>query len=583
MNENTTSNVLLDISNLSVSYPLEVNTPANSEDGQGADFFALRDICLTVKAGQIVGVVGESGAGKSTIGKAVLGLLDPNARIRSGEISLNSEELLHCSESQFEKIRGRKIGYIYQNPMTALNPVLTIGEQVIEAIEANTSKVGEEARKYAIELLEQADVSLAEDRLSKYPHQLSGGLCQRIVFAIAIAANPALIIADEPTTALDVTVQKSVLQTLRKLSQQHQVAIILITHDMGVVAEMCNYVYVLRHGQHVEQGKTKALIHHPQQDYTKSLMASVPRMDERLHRFVLPEGPSMKDNTSVMSYLTQRKERDSFSHDSEVAVLQVKNLTKTFVTPATLFKKSQLFTAVSDVSFNVYKGETVGIVGESGSGKSTIGRMILGLHSLTQGEVQYRGIDLYSDLNNHAVKQLRLSMQCIFQDPYSSLNPRMTAGENITYGAQVQGLVPAREAKALAQDLMALVGLPSTDTNKMPNAFSGGERQRIGIARALAYRPEFIFCDEPTSALDVSVQADLLNLLKDLQEQLSLTLLFVSHDLAVIRQMCDRVIVMKDGKVVEAGDNEAIFTQPQAQYTQSLLEAMPRFDRVGSV
>ena len=558
---------LLKIKDLTVTYPC---------GPQGKDEFkALDQVSINLNAGQIIGIVGESGAGKSTIGKAVLGLLDPPAKVVNGDITLLDKPLIGLSEEQYTSIRGEEVGYIYQNPMTALNPVLTIGEQVIEAIEANTNMRGKSAYKHAIGLLEQSDVSFAEDRLKKYPHQLSGGLCQRIVFAIAIAAKPKLIIADEPTTALDVTVQQSVLQTLIKLSKQEQVAIILITHDIGVVAETCDYVYVLRNGKHIEQGITSNVLQRPTQDYTKSLMASVPLIEKRLHRFALKQQDNAEDTSRGLQYLREKERTEVLTKGP---ILEVCNLSKIFITPSSMFKPKDLFTAVNNVSFEVNLGETVGIVGESGSGKSTIGRMILGLEDITEGSVIYRGKDLKSITDNKERQKHCLSMQCIFQDPYSSLNPRMSAGENITYGLKAHKLIDGNKAKSLAQDLMSLVGLKKQDADKLPHAFSGGERQRIGIARALSYRPDFIFCDEPTSALDVSVQASLLNLLKDLQEQFSLTLLFVSHDLAVIRQMCDQVIVMKDGVSMEMGTNENIFKQPESPYTKSLLSAMPVFN-----
>ena len=558
---------LLKIKDLTVTYPC---------GPQGKDEFkALDQVSINLNAGQIIGIVGESGAGKSTIGKAILGLLDPPAKVVNGDITLLDNPLIGLSEEQYTSIRGEEVGYIYQNPMTALNPVLTIGEQVIEAIEANTNMSGKSAYKHAIDLLEQSDVSFAEDRLKKYPHQLSGGLCQRIVFAIAIAAKPKLIIADEPTTALDVTVQQSVLQTLIKLSKQEQVAIILITHDIGVVAETCDYVYVLRNGKHIEQGITSDVLQRPTQDYTKSLMASVPLIEKRLHRFALKQQDNAEDTSRGLQYLREKEKTESLTKGP---ILEVCNLSKIFITPSSMFKPKDLFTAVNNVSFTVNRGETVGIVGESGSGKSTIGRMILGLEDITEGSVIYRGKDLKSIIDNKERQKHCLSMQCIFQDPYSSLNPRMSAGENITYGLKAHRLIDGNKAKSLAQDLMSLVGLKKQDADKLPHAFSGGERQRIGIARALSYRPDFIFCDEPTSALDVSVQASLLNLLKDLQEQFSLTLLFVSHDLAVIRQMCDQVIVMKDGVSMEMGTNENIFKQPKSPYTKSLLSAMPVFN-----
>ena len=341
---------LLKINNLTVTYPL------NSE---GSDVLkALDNTSLKVNSGQIIGIVGESGAGKSTIGKAILGLLDPPAKLVSGEIRFLGNSLVGLSEAQFESLRGNQIGYIYQNPMTALNPVLTIGEQVIEAILANTTMTGKEAYNYAIQLLERADVSFAKDRLQKYPHQLSGGLCQRIVFAIAIAAKPKLIVADEPTTALDVTVQSSVLQTLIKLSQEEGIAIILITHDIGVVSETCDYVYVLRNGKHIEQGETVQVLEKPMQEYTRSLMASVPLIEKRLHRFALPNEGKIEGISSHLGYLQEERKEDFSSNKT---ILKVTNISKTFYTPSTLFKPKEAFKAVRNVSFSVNRGETVGI------------------------------------------------------------------------------------------------------------------------------------------------------------------------------------------------------------------------------
>jgi len=509
---------LLEINNLTVAYPDIVKNNF---------FYATKDISIELEPGQIVGILGESGAGKSTIGRAILGLLDPPAIIESAKIKLNNDVISNRDEKFYESIRGKKIGYIFQNPMTALNPVLTIGEQIMETIEANTDLQGKRVKQYALELLEKASVSFAEERLKKYPHQLSGGLCQRIVFAIAIAAKPDLIIADEPTTALDVTVQKSVLHTLTTLCQQENIAIILITHDMGVVSEICNYVYVLRNGKQVEEGPTREVLLKPQTTYSKELMASVPRIDRRLERFQVTKIGEKINKSTALSYLyAKRLEQKT----SDSPLLQVKNLSKTFFTSKTLFKPRKEFQAVKDVSFEVFQGETVGIIGESGSGKSTIGRMILGLHNISSGQIIYKGNDISSAKDKSVRSEDHLSMQCIFQDPYSSLNPRMTAGENITYALRVHKMVEKNKTEKLAADLMALVGLEQSGLNKLPHAFSGGQRQRIGIARALAFRPDFIFCDEPTSSLDVSVQASFLNLLKDLQQNFSLTLLFVSHD-----------------------------------------------------
>lgn len=559
--------VLISVDDLTIAYPM----------AGGEVFRALKHISIDVARGQIVGIVGESGAGKSTIGKTALGLLDENAVIETGSVSLEGQELSALSEAGFAPIRGKRIGYIYQNPMTALNPVLTIGEQIQETIEAHTDKHGAAARAFAIELLEQAEVPEAEDRLSKYPHQLSGGLCQRIVFAIAICARPDLIIADEPTTALDVTVQKAVLDTLKKLARQDNIAIILITHDMGVVSEMCDYVYVLRHGGMIEHGPTAQVLNQPAEDYSRELMAAIPRIDVKVERFAVPGGMDKSaDRDRALKFLLARETTDK--PDADTPLLSVRGLSKTFVTPATPLTAAKNFKAVDDVSFDVFPGETMGIVGESGSGKSTVGRMILGLHQPDEGyDITYRGRDI-SNLKTRAERLEHCkSMQCIFQDPYSSLNPRMSAGENITHAIKAHGTVTRAQARELAGDLMELVGLPRANASKMPHAFSGGERQRIGIARALSFRPDFLFCDEPTSALDVTVQAELLNMMKDLQDALGLTLLFVSHDLAVVRQMCDRVLVMKAGKVVESGPVDKVLVDPDEPYSKGLLEAMPRF------
>ncbi len=558
---------LISVNDLTIAYPM----------ADGEIFRALKRISIDIHRGQVVGVVGESGAGKSTIGKAALGLLDENAVIETGDVSLGGNSISGLSESEFTPIRGKRIGYIYQNPMTALNPVLTIGEQLLETIETHTDKKGKSARAYAIELLEHAEVTEAEDRLSKYPHQLSGGLCQRMVFAIAICARPDLIIADEPTTALDVTVQKAVLDTLKKLAKQDNIAIILITHDMGVVAEICDYVYVLRYGGMVEHGPTKQILTQPKKDYSRELMAAIPRIDKKLARFAVPGGMSKTGNRQrALDFLLDREERSAIAKGEPL--LSVRNLSKTFVTPANVVSAAKEFKAVDNISFDVISGETMGIVGESGSGKSTVGRMILGLHTPDEGyQLTYHGKDLPVAKSRAERLELSKSLQCIFQDPYSSLNPRMTAGENITHAIKAHGIIGRTAAHELAGNLMELVGLQRGNVRKMPHALSGGERQRIGIARALSFRPDFLFCDEPTSALDVTVQAELLNLMKDLQEALGLTMLFVSHDLAVVRQMCDRVMVMKSGQVVEIGDCDKVLVNPDNPYTQGLLKVMPRF------
>lgn len=559
---------LITVDNLTIQY----NTRNNGT------FTALHTMSMTIARGQIVGVVGESGAGKSTIGKAMLGILDESATIANGTITMDGTVISDQPESFYQSVRGHKIGYIYQNPMTALNPVLTIGEQMIETIEKHTPKRGKDARQYAIELLKGAEVPHPESRLDKYPHQMSGGLCQRIVFAIAISANPDLIIADEPTTALDVTVQKAVLQTLKSMVKKHNIAIMLITHDMGVIAEMCDYVYVLRHGKLLEHNTAKNILLKPQVDYTQTLMRSIPRVDKKIKRFQVPTPTTGGNRDRAIAYL-KGKSASTKTKKTKDPLLSVRNVSKTFTKAGTLFTPAENFQALQDINFDVMAGETLGIIGESGSGKSTVGRVILGLHHGDKGsQVFYKGRDVTTITDPAERVAHCLSLQCIFQDPYSSLNPRMTAGENIVHALKTHGILSPTDADQLAQDLMELVGLPAHSVHKKPHHFSGGERQRIGIARALSFRPDFLFCDEPTSALDVTVQAELLNLMKDLQDELGLTMLFVSHDLAVIRQMCDRVMIMKDGVVMEIGQGEDVFTNPKSPYTQNLLDSMPKFN-----
>lgn len=541
-------------------------------------FEALTNIHIQIPKGRITGIVGESGAGKSTIGRALLGLIDNPGYVANGEILLDGENITHKQENDYQKIRGNKVGYIFQNPMTALNPVLRISEQLEEAILANTTRKDKEATNYAIELLHRTGIKDAAEIMQKYPHQLSGGLCQRVVFAIAICAKPSLIIADEPTTALDMGVQRAVLNTLVDLCREDNISVMLITHDMGVVSEFCDYIYVLKNGKHVEEGKTAAVLSEPQETYTQNLLASIPRLDRRIERFKVLHKPTagLEQATETMNSYFGTKSKSIL--DERKPILSVDNLCCDFYKKKGLFGKREKIRVVESVSFDVFPGEIVGIVGESGSGKTTVGMMIMGLVEKAEGSVEYLGKKFDEKTSGEELKKVRLSMQCIFQDPYSSLNPRMTAGDNIIYPLKVQNLLPDWiSARELARTLLVRVGLNPNDVDRYPHMFSGGQRQRVSIARALAFKPDFIFCDEPTSALDVSVQAEILNLMKDLRDELNLSMLLVSHDLAVVRQMCDRVIVMNQGKVCETGDHEQIIMRPKHKYTKQLLEATPKF------
>lgn len=566
-NINKMQNDIVKIDNLKITYPTKNKL-----------FTAVNNISIKVAKGEIVGLIGESGAGKSTIGRALVQLLDAPGTIAGGELFFKGENITHKPMDYFKSIRGSKIGYIFQDPMTSLNPVLTIGLQLTEVLEANLGMTGKEAKYKAIELLKLVEINDAENRFDAYPHQLSGGLRQRVVIAIALSSDPDLIIADGPTTALDVTIQRSILNTLKKLCREKNIAVILVTHDMGVISETCDRIYILKNGELVGQGKTHDVLTHPNHPYVKSLINAIPRLDVKLNRFPdlnIEHIPS-KAEQLAMTYL---KAGHSTELDTSKPILTVSKLTKVYGSKNSLFSKKQGFKAVDDVSFQVNAGETMGIVGESGSGKSTIGRMILGLTEVTSGCIVFNGRDLSNPGSKAEQKQLRRELQVIFQDPYSSLDPRMKIRDIIGYPMKLHKLVSDNEMfNQVIEGLLEKVGLSAEDAEKYPHQFSGGQRQRIGIARALALRPRFIFCDEPTSALDVSVQANVLNLLKDLQEELGLTLLFVSHDLAVIRQMCDRAIVMNTGKICELGDNEQIFTQPKHAYTKELIAAMPHIE-----
>ncbi|WP_281968961.1 dipeptide ABC transporter ATP-binding protein [Roseovarius nanhaiticus] len=543
------SHPLLDIAGLSIRYP--------GDALQGvADHMAVREASLTIERGQIVSVVGESGAGKSTIAAAVMRLIDAPGRIETGRIMLDGTDLAQLPEARMRGLRGRRIGAIFQDPLSSLNPVLTIGQQMIPAI-MHAAEIGKSAaRAKAIELLKQVAIPEPETRLRQYPHQLSGGQRQRIVIAIAISGEPDLLIADEPTTALDVSVQSEVLQVIERLARERQIGVLLITHDMAVVAEIADRVVVMQHGRVVEAGAKANVLFDPQESYTKALIASVPRSDTRMERFA-HDAPEAGSDT----------------------IASVQNVGVVFEGPRRLRAAARREVhALSDVSLSIARGESLGIVGESGSGKSTLARVICGLQPVTRGRVTYEGRDITRLAVTPAMRSEVLQMQMVFQDPFASLNPRQRVLAALVEPQMVTGKA---ESRAAARDrginALELVGLSEADGAKYPHEFSGGQRQRISIARALVLDPDFLICDEPTSALDVSVQAQVLDLLGDLRSRLNLTLLFVSHDLAVVRQLCDRIAVMQQGQIREIGETEAIFDAPQHPYTQHLLATSPKF------
>ncbi len=556
---------LLTINDLTVEFPTRRKL-----------FTAVDHVDLSVEPGEIHGLVGESGAGKSTIGAAIMGLLDRPGRIASGTIRLSGDQISGLDAEAMRGLRGKKISMIFQDPLTSLNPLFTVREQLVETIQAHLGGTDAEANKRARDLIDRVGIPDPDTRLDQYPHQFSGGMRQRVVIALALCTEPDVIIADEPTTALDVSVQAQILDLIKELARERQVGVILITHDMGVIADTTDKVTVMYAGKVVESGPTAQVMGQPSHEYTKSLIAAVPRPTLKLHRF-----PQISYGGRETRFAIEDMARHwpKVDNDTTNPVFEIRNLTKKFLQRKGLLPWDRTyFTAVDDVSFDIRAGEVFGVVGESGSGKSTVARMIAGLYPVDGGTITFEG-QVVSDLTNKAaLDAYRKNIQMIFQDPYSSLNPRMRVDDIVAEPIRHHRLMEGADIKRRVDELLDQVGLGSDAGLKYPHEFSGGQRQRISIARALATQPRFLICDEPTSALDVSIQAQILNILKDLQEHLGLTLLFISHDLPVVRQMCDRVAVMKQGKVVELQETNALFTNPQTDYAGELLRLMPKLD-----
>ena len=533
-------------------------------------FTAVDGASLTVEPGEIHGLVGESGAGKSTIGAAIMGLLDAPGRIAGGTIRLGDEALSGLDPRAMQALRGAKISMIFQDPLTSLNPLFTVGEQLVETMEAHLSVSAAEARRRAVALLERVGIPDPATRVDQYPHQFSGGMRQRVVIALALCSEPEIVIADEPTTALDVSIQAQILDLIRELARERRVGVILITHDMGVIAETTDRVTVMYDGAIVESGPTADVLGRPEHPYTRSLIAAVPRPGLKVERF-----PQVAYGGRETAFKIEDLARDWPAQPApDGPLVEVEGITKRFLEKGSLIpSRRRWFTAVDDVSFDIRPGEVFGLVGESGSGKSTIARMIAGLYALDAGEVRFDGTSIAADRES-----FRREVQMIFQDPYSSLNPRHRVDRIVAEPAVHLGIIPRDRVKARVSELLDRVGLGAEAGLKYPHEFSGGQRQRIAIARALATQPRFLICDEPTSALDVSIQAQILNILKDLQEHLGLTMLFISHDLPVVRQMCDRVGVLKDGRLVEVRETDALFAAPEHPYTAELIRLMPKTD-----
>ncbi|MFB5265535.1 ABC transporter ATP-binding protein [Paenibacillus enshidis] len=512
---------------------------------------AVRGVSFELYPGETLGIVGESGSGKSITARSIMRLLpSPPASIRGGKIVFLGDDLVQKTQPEMESIRGKDIGMIFQDPMTSLNPTIRIGEQIAETLIKHQKLSHRQAKEQAIEMLKLVGIREPERRYEQYPHEFSGGMRQRAMIAIALACRPALLIADEPTTALDVTIQAQILQVMKHMQQQFGTSIILITHDLGIVAGMCDRVAVMKEGEIVESGTVADIFENAKHPYTRKLLNALPRLHE--------------------SKKPKRQEQASLSEKSERPLVEVRALKQFFD-----MGKGQVVRAVNDISFYIREGETLGLVGESGSGKSTTGRSILRLHEPTGGEVLYKGMAL-GRLSAKEMKQMRRYMQIIFQDPYASLNPRKKVRDIIGEALDIHKLYGSKPQRGKrVEELLDMVGLDSSFANRYPHEFSGGQRQRIGIARALAVEPRFIVCDEPLSALDVSIQSQIVKLLEDLQRRLNLTYLFIAHDLAMVKHISDRVAVMYAGKIVELAESEELYANPQHEYTKSLLSAIP--------
>lgn len=563
---------------------------------EGKVVTAVNNVSFTLNRGETIGIVGESGSGKSVTSLSAMRLVpSPPGRITNGEILFHQKDgsvvdLVDISEKEMRSFRGNELAMIFQEPMTSLNPVFTCGDQVMEAIMLHQNISKREAKNLTVKLFEDVQLPDPERIFNTYPHQISGGQKQRVMIAMAMSCQPSVLVADEPTTALDVTVQKTILELMQKLQKEHEMGILFITHDLGVIAELADKVVVMYKGNIVEQGNVWDIFTNPQHPYTKGLLACRPPLDKR-YKFlptvsdfmrVDDKGEIIQNNITVEEFTKDLviPERDrKKAHDNLYAqepLLQIKNLKTHFPIRNGFFGGITGYVkAVDDVSFDVYPGETLGLVGESGCGKTTTGRTILRLEEPTAGQMLYKGRDI-TLFNEDELRNFRKEVQIIFQDPYSSLNPRMTIGNAIMEPMQVHGILSNdEERKKRVEELLERVSLGEGVFHRYPHEFSGGQRQRIGIARALAVNPKFIICDESVSALDVSVQAQVLNLLNELKEEFGLTYIFISHDLSVVKYMSDRMVVMQGGKIEEMGDADQIYAEAKTEYTQKLISAIP--------
>ncbi|MBT6650618.1 MAG: ABC transporter ATP-binding protein [Flavobacteriales bacterium] len=578
-------NTLLEFKNLVTEFHTE-----------GTTVKAVNGVSFTLNKGETIGIVGESGSGKSVTSLSAMRLIpSPPGIISGGEIIFHQNDgtatdLLKISEEEMRKFRGNDIAMIFQEPMTSLNPVFTCGDQVMEAIILHQKLNKKDAKDLTIKLFEEVQLPTPERIFSTYPHQISGGQKQRVMIAMAMSCQPSVLIADEPTTALDVTVQKTILQLMQNLQTEHDMGIMFITHDLGVIAELADKVVVMYKGNIVEQGNVWDIFTNPKHPYTKGLLACRPPLDKRYtflptvsdfmkideNGEIIDNGISVADFTKDLAIPESERTARQKELFAKEPILQIKNLKTYFPIKNGFFGGvSGHVKAVDNITFDVYPGETLGLVGESGCGKTTCGRTIIRLEEPTEGEMIYKGKDI-AKMNADDLRIFRKDVQIIFQDPYSSLNPRMTIGNAIMEPMQVHGILENDEQrKKRVEELLARVSLDPAHFYRYPHEFSGGQRQRIGIARALAVNPKFIICDESVSALDVSVQAQVLNLLNELKEEFGLTYIFISHDLSVVKYMSDRMVVMQEGKIEEMGDADQIYNNPGTEYTQKLIDAIP--------
>jgi len=534
----------------------------------------IHSVSFELKENTILGIVGESGSGKSVTSMAILGLLPVNVAEITGSILFNNEEIIDYKEKEFQNIRAASIAVIFQEPMSALNPSMRCGKQVTEVLHLHTKLSKKEAKEEVLQLFRKVKLPDVERIFSSYPHELSGGQKQRIVIAMAIACKPKLLIADEPTTALDVTVQKEIIELLKELQKTSKMSILFISHDLNLISQIADETMVMYQGEAIELQSTKELFQNPQSNYTKALIASRPNEAIRLRR--LPTVTDFLKNEIPNEVIDSQERKEHHKRlYNQSPLLRVENVSKSFFTKAGWFSKKE-FKAVNTVSFLVYEGETLGLVGESGCGKSTLGNLILNLVKADLGSVFYRDRDI-SKLSNVEMRNLRKEIQLIFQDPFASLNPKLTVGKAIMEPMIAHKLYASKEArKAKALELINRVGLDDSYFDRYPHEFSGGQRQRIGIARTIALQPKLIICDESVSALDISVQAQVLNLLNELKEDFGFTYIFISHDLSVVKYMADSLLVMKEGVIEEMGEADAIYKNPQKKYTQQLIGAIPK-------